>query len=180
MKKTIGYIGLGKMGSAMILRLRARGWKVASYDAQKRGTAKTIEQLIAALPKPRIVWIMVPSGKPVDDVLGELLRHVVKGDIVIDGGNSFYEDSIARGKMLAGKGVHFLDVGVSGGPQTVQKGRPAIMVGGKKAVFEKTRPLFFDITARKSVGYMGEQGAGHFVKMAHNGIEYGMMQALAE
>jgi 6-phosphogluconate dehydrogenase len=123
---------------------------------------------------------MVPSGKPVDATIGGLLKYLAKGDVVIDGGNSFYENSLRRGKKLKTKGIHFLDVGVSGGPKTVRDGKPALMIGGEKAVFQKMKPLFDDLTRKESFGYMGKSGAGHFVKMMHNGIEYGIMQALAE
>ena len=180
MKKQIGYIGLGKMGSAMVARLRRKGWRVVSYDANGTGAAKTIEQLMSALEAPRVIWIMVPAGKPVDDVIQELIPYFSKGDIVVDGGNSFFEDSFRRAEKLRRIGVSFVDVGVSGGPETVRKGKPALMIGGEKSMFGKLKPLFADITRRVSFEYMGASGAGHFVKMVHNGIEYGMMQAYAE
>jgi 6-phosphogluconate dehydrogenase len=180
MKKQIGYIGLGKMGSSMVARLQSKKWNVTTYDISGKGTAKTIEQLVHALQKPRIVWVMVPAGKPIDNVVAELTTYLDTGDIVVDGGNSFYESSVKRGKKLKAKGIFFLDVGVSGGPGTVRQGKPALMIGGEKAMFEKLKPLFADITHKESFGYMGKSGAGHFVKMVHNGIEYGMMQSLAE
>ena len=190
MKKQIGYIGLGKMGSAMALRLKQKNWDVVAYDAnskavkqmQKRGlhTADSLKELVESISIPRIIWIMVPAGKPVDAVVNSLARYVEKGDIVIDGGNSFYEYSVRRAKKLAKKGVYFLDVGVSGGPHTVRDGKPALMIGGEKAVYQKTKPLFQALTRTASFSYMGKSGAGHFVKMIHNGIEYGMMQAIAE
>ena len=183
MKKQIGYIGLGKMGSVMVARLGKRGWSVATYDVNGQGTAESIKQLVARLKKPRVIWMMVPAGDPVDRVLFQdngLVVLLEKGDIVLDGGNSFYEDSMRRSEKLQGIGVSFMDVGVSGGPATVQEGKPALMIGGDKKVFEKLKPLFGDLTRRESFGYMGESGAGHFVKMVHNGIEYGMMQSLAE
>ena len=181
MRKQIGYIGLGKMGSAMVARLKEAGWCVESYDVSGKGTAKSIEQLAEKLQKPRVVWIMVPAGKPVDTVVSSLAELLDRGgDVVIDGGNSFYEDSIKRAKRLGAKGIAFLDVGVSGGPGTVRQGKPAVMVGGDKKVFQKLKPLFADITNKERLGYMGTSGTGHYVKMVHNGIEYGMMQALAE
>ena len=183
MKKQIGYIGLGKMGSVMVARLGKRGWSVATYDVNGQGTAESIKQLVARLKKPRVIWMMVPAGDPVDRVLFQdngLVVLLEKGDIVLDGGNSFYEDSMRRSEKLQGIGVTFMDVGVSGGPATVQEGKPALMIGGDKKVFEKLKPLFGDLTRRESFRYMGESGAGHFVKMVHNGIEYGMMQSLAE
>ena len=180
MKKHIGYIGLGKMGMSMVERLKEKRWRVETYDISGEGTTKSIEQLAERLGKPRVVWIMVPAGKPVDAVIEQLVPYLVKGDVVVDGGNSFYEDSIRRGKKLAQKGILFLDAGVSGGPDTVRDGKPALMIGGEKKVFEKLKPLFQDLTRKESIGYMGKSGAGHFAKMVHNGIEYGMMQALAE
>ena len=183
MKKQIGYIGLGKMGSAMVARLEKKGWRVATYDVNGQGTAESIKQLVARLKKPRVIWMMVPAGDPVDRVLFQdngLVVLLEKGDIVLDGGNSFYEDSMRRSEKLQGIGVTFMDVGVSGGPATVQEGKPALMIGGDKKEFEKLKFLFRDLTRRESFRYMGESGAGHFVKMVHNGIEYGMMQSLAE
>jgi len=180
MAKHLGYIGLGKMGMNMVARLKEKSWRVETYDVNGKGDAQSISQLLASLPKPRVVWIMIPAGKPVDALIEELLKRLEKGDMVIDGGNSFYEDSILHAQKLAKKGVSFLDIGVSGGPTLVREGKPALMIGGEKKVFEKLKPLFQDLTRKESFGYMGESGAGHFVKMVHNGIEYGMMQALAE
>ena len=168
------------MGSAMVARLKEKNWRVETFDISGKGTAKSIEELVGYLGKPRIVWIMVPAGKPVDEVVSQLAKLLYKGDVVIDGGNTFYEDSVRRAMKLAAKGIHFMDVGVSGGPVTVRQGKPAIMAGGDKKVFQKLKPLFGDLTAKESFGYMGKSGAGHFVKMVHNGIEYGMMQSLAE
>ena len=117
--------------------------------------------------------------KPVDEVLGKLILFLQKGDTVVDGGNSFYKDSLKRGAKLARKGISFLDVGVSGGPVSIEAGKFAIMVGGDKSAYTKVRPLLSDLSDTQA-GYMGKSGAGHFAKMVHNGIEYGMMQALAE
>jgi 6-phosphogluconate dehydrogenase len=180
MNKHIGYIGLGKMGSSMVARLQEKKWYVETYDISGKGSVATIQELVVALEKPRVVWVMVPSGKPVDSVVRELTKYVEKGDTVIDGGNSLYEDSMRRAKELRTRGIHFLDIGVSGGPETVRTGKPALMVGGEKSVFQKVEPLLLDLTQSESIGYMGQSGAGHFVKMVHNGIEYGMMQSLAE
>lgn len=178
--RSIGYIGLGKMGGSMVTRLKKKKWHVETYDVSRKGTAKSVEELVGVLTRPRVVWVMVPSGKPVDIVIAELAKYLQKGDVVIDGGNSFYENSVQRGQKLAKKGIVFLDVGVSGGPGTVRDGKPALMIGGEKAAFQKIKPLFADLTQKESFGYMGKSGAGHFVKMVHNGIEYGVMQALAE
>ena len=179
MKKHIGYIGLGKMGMSMVERLKEKRWRVVTYDVNGKGSAQSLEQLANSLSRPRNIWVMVPS-QVVGSVIANLAKYLQKGDVVIDGGNSFYEDSIHHGKKLAQRGISFLDVGVSGGPGTVHAGKPALMIGGEKKVFEKLKPLFLDLARKASFAYMGKSGAGHFVKMVHNGIEYGMMQSLAE
>ncbi|MBI4127463.1 MAG: decarboxylating 6-phosphogluconate dehydrogenase [Parcubacteria group bacterium] len=188
-KKELGYVGLGKMGKNMVLRLAEKGWKVLAFDRNpavaKEIAAKTIHpvaelnRLLAEFSSsPRIVWLMVPAGKPVDDVI-EGLGELREGDIVVDGGNSFYEDSHARAQKLAERGIHFLDVGVSGGPGGARNGA-SLMVGGERDAYEILMPLWNDLAVAQGFGYVGGSGAGHFVKMVHNGIEYGMMQALAE
>lgn len=179
MKKEIGFIGLGKMGDNMARHLRQKGWRVVGFDARKKGDAASIMDLTRRLSSPRLIWLMVPAGNPVDEVLNELTSFLQKGDIVVDGGNSFYEDSVRRSKNLLRLGLAFLDAGVSGGREGARNGA-CIMVGGKKEVFEKAKPLFRDLAAKDSYLYVGSSGAGHFVKMVHNGIEYGMMQAIAE
>jgi 6-phosphogluconate dehydrogenase len=188
----IGYFGLGKMGFNMVLRLLEKGYDVVACnrspepikEAAKAGanTAYSCSELAKSLTPPRLVWVMVPAGKAVDDVIfgeGNLISNLESGDTVIDGGNSFYKDSIRRGKELSKKGINFLDVGVSGGPGGARAGA-SIMVGGDKKVYKKLEPLFRDLAVGESYGHMGPQGAGHFVKMVHNGIEYGMMQAIGE
>lgn len=190
--KEIGFVGLGKMGRNMALRLLERGWRVAVYDrspgpaddlaAQGAEAMPDFPALILRLKKPRLIWLMVPAGKPVDDILfgttgiGSLLE---KGDTVVDGGNSFYRDSIRRAAKLKRRGIHFLDVGVSGGPEGARRGA-CLMVGGDKAVFHRHEEVFQALAGAAGIGYAGKSGAGHFVKMAHNGIEYGMMQSIAE
>lgn len=184
----IGYIGLGKMGMNQALRMREKGIDVTVYnrseeprlEAKKAGlsVADSIESLVSGLEAPRTVWIMV-SNSAVDQVLSEVLKFIEKGDTVIDGGNSLYKDSIRRSAELKKKGVDFLDAGVSGGPKGAREGA-CIMVGGKKEVFDKYEKLFEDLSAPGAFAYMGKSGAGHFVKMVHNGIEYGMMQAIGE
>ena len=178
MKKEIGFIGLGKMGKPMAQRLQKKGWSVVTFD-KTGGNAKNLKELALRLKPPRVVWLMVPAGKVVDEVLKELTPLLKKGDTVIDGGNSFYKDSLKRGAKLARKGVSFLDVGVSGGPVSIRAGKFAIMAGGDKSAYTKVRPLLKDLSDTEA-GYMGKSGAGHFAKMVHNGIEYGMMQSLAE
>jgi glucose-6-phosphate 1-dehydrogenase len=188
----IGIVGLGKMGANLARRLQAKRWKVVGFNKSPDATRELVQEgiigayslgeLVDKLHTPRIVWLMVPAGKPVDDVLfakGGLAQLLQKGDTIIDGGNSFYKDSIRRGKKLRAKGIHFLDVGVSGGPVSIQLGKFAIMAGGEKKIYEKSKPIF-DAMSDTPSGYLGRAGAGHFAKMIHNGIEYGMMQALAE
>ncbi len=184
----LGYIGLGKMGSNMVERLLEKGYQVVAFDrssdamteARDRGaqTNTTLAGVVDALPLPRLIWVMVPH-QAVDAVLGELVPLLAKGDTVIDGGNSPYKESVRRSGELATKGIDFLDAGVSGGPTGARKGA-CIMVGGKQEVFHHFEKLFADLSVENGYGYMGRAGAGHFVKMVHNGIEYGMMQALAE
>lgn len=180
MKEEVGFIGLGKMGMHMAARLCKKGWKVVGFDAdQKISEVSSLQELVNHLTPPRLVWIMVPAGKPVDDVLRKITSFLNRGDTVIEGGNSYYKDSVRRAKKLKGKGIRFLDVGVSGGPVSIKIGKFAIMVGGERGIYEKCKDVFGDLSDTPSV-YMGRSGAGHFTKMIHNGIEYGMMQALAE
>jgi len=184
----IGYIGLGKMGANMVERLLEKKHQVAVFDRSTEAVAgvvrkgaqaaESLPDLAASLHAPRLVWIMVPH-QAVDAVLSELAPVLQKGDTVIDGGNSPYKDSIRRFLELEAKGIDFLDAGVSGGPSGARNGA-CIMVGGKKEVFLRLEGLFKDLAVADGYGYMGRAGAGHFVKMVHNGIEYGMMQALAE
>jgi len=193
MKKEIGFIGLGKMGMAMVnRRLLQKKWRVVVYDinpkavrvAARKGAVGAVnpKELAQKISSPRTVLLMVPAGKPVDEGLfGKqgLAGVLTRGDVVIDGGNSFFKDSVRRAARLRKKGIHYLDTGISGGPVSIKQGRFAIMAGGEKRVYEKTKPLFRALSDTPS-GYMGKSGAGHFAKMIHNGIEYGMMQALAE
>jgi 6-phosphogluconate dehydrogenase len=184
----LGYIGLGKMGYNMVELLLDKKYEVVAYNKSEepvrriaqRGAqpAGSIKEIVSALVPPRLVWIMVPYHA-VDAVLKELAPLLAKGDVVIDGGNSPYKESIRRSKELEAGGVDFLDAGVSGGPAGARSGA-CIMVGGRKEVFLKFEALFRDLSVPGGYGYMGKTGAGHFVKMVHNGIEYGMMQALAE
>jgi len=184
----LGYIGLGKMGYNMAELLLDKGHQVVAYNrtaapVQKiaqRGAqpADSIRALVAALTPPRLVWLMVPH-QAVDDVLKEIVPLLTKNDVVIDGGNSPYKESIRRAAELEEKSIDFLDAGTSGGPGGARTGA-CIMIGGNKEVFLKHEQLFRDISVENGYAYLGKSGAGHFVKMVHNGIEYGMMQALAE
>lgn len=188
----IGIIGLGKMGGNIAYQLSEKGWDVHAYnrtyqvaqDLKKEGItpARTIQELVSRLHSPRVLWIMVPAGKPVDDTLfGEngLIQYLEEGDIIIDAGNSNYKDAPPRAHKLAERGVRFVDAGVSGGPGGARYGA-CIMVGGDRKDFQFLAPLFTDITVSQGVEFFPGVGAGHFVKMIHNGIEYGMMQAIAE
>lgn len=187
----IGLIGLGKMGGNMAERLRLGGHKVVGFDFNKEATAKltaagsvgvdSVEDLVKNLQAPRAVWIMVPDGKPVDDTIAKLKPLMQKGDIFIDGGNSNYKESIRRHGELKAEGFEFVDVGTSGGVWGLKEGY-SMMIGGDEEVVEKLRPIFETLAPApdKGWGRTGPSGAGHFVKMVHNGIEYGMMQAFAE
>ena len=190
--KEIGIIGLGKMGAGLARQWHDRGWRVVAYNRHPERTkeleedgltgASTLDELVARLPAPRAVWIMVTAGKPVDELLfgkDGLASKLKRGDLVIDGGNSFFEDSRRRAKLLARKGIKFLDAGVSGGPAGARNGA-CMMIGGDQASYEKWEALFADASVRDGYAYFGAAGAGHFVKMVHNGIEYGMMQSIAE
>ncbi len=184
----LGYVGLGKMGFGMVELLLEKGHEVVAYNRHedavkeiaKKGAigADNLKHLVSLLSSPRTVWLMVPH-QAVDDVIKELVPYLEKGDVIIDGGNSPYKESIRRGRELEAKGIDFLDAGVSGGPAGARNGA-CIMVGGKKDVFQRYESLFRDLTVDNGYRYMGPSGAGHFVKMVHNGIEYGMMQAIAE
>ncbi len=185
----IGFIGLGKMGSNMVLNMISKKHKVVAHNRSrkpvkeiaKKGAvpAYSIEELIEKLPKRKIIFIMVTAGKAVDAVIDNLIPYLKKNDIIIDSGNSFYLDSMKRSKRLKSKKVKFLDAGTSGGISGARHGA-CFMIGGDKDAFKTTEKLFKDISVRDGYGYFGEAGAGHFTKMVHNGIEYGMMQAIGE
>src|SRR3989344_5545753 len=190
MKKEIGYIGLGKMGKNMVFRLLEKGWSVVAYnrntevvkEAAAKGAigAASIKEMISSLSVSRIIWVMV-SHQAVGDVINELAPLLDRGDMIIDGGNSPYRDSMKRGKELNKKGIQFLDIGVSGGPGGALNGA-CMMAGGEKELYDRLEKMkFFEDTCLPGgFGHMGSTGAGHFVKMVHNGIEYGMMQSIAE
>ncbi len=187
----LGLIGLGKMGGNMAERLRLAGHKVVGFDFNKDTTAKltaagsvgvnSLEDLVKNMQSPRAIWIMVPAGDPVDEPIAKLTPLMQQGDIFIDGGNSNYKDSIRRHDELKKEGFEFVDVGTSGGVWGLKEGY-SMMVGGDEDVVEKIRPVLETLAPApdKGWGRTGPAGAGHFVKMVHNGIEYGMMQAFAE
>jgi len=185
----IGYIGLGKMGKNMVFHLLEQGVKVIVWNrspdplqevtAAGAEPAKTIKELVQKLEKPRIIWLMLPSGPIIDDMIKQLSPLLDKEDLLIDGGNSFYKDSIRRSREVKKKNIRYMDIGVSGGPGGARTGA-CLMVGGSKPDFDKILTLIRAIAAPNAYEYVGPSGAGHFVKMVHNGIEYGMMEAIAE
>lgn len=185
----IGYVGLGKMGKNMVLHLLEQGVEIVAWNRSpeprqevKEKGAQTVEEvtdIISKLESPRIIWLMLPSGDVTQEFINQLLPHLTEGDLLIDGGNSFYKDSIRRGEMLAQKGIHFMDIGTSGGPKGARSGA-CLMIGGAKMDFDRIEPLVKLIAAPNAYGHFGKVGAGHFTKMVHNGIEYGMMESIAE
>jgi 6-phosphogluconate dehydrogenase len=187
----LAMIGLGKMGLNMATRLVRGGHQVVGFArseesiqaAIKMGAqgARSLDEVVAKLKAPRVVWVMVPAGKITDDTIEKLSKLLVTGDTVIDGGNSNYKDTIRHAALLEAKGIDFLDSGTSGGVWGLEEGY-SLMIGGQAQVAEKMSPIFKTLApeADKGWGYVGPHGAGHYVKMVHNGIEYGMMQALAE
>jgi 6-phosphogluconate dehydrogenase len=187
----LAMIGLGKMGLNMATRLVRGGHRVTGYaldanaieQAKENGAegAASLEEAVKNLPAPHIAWTMVPSGPPTEETIEKLADLLSKDDILIDGGNSNYKDSIRRAQLLDSKGINFVDCGTSGGIWGLAEGY-SMMIGGKAEVVEYLRPIFETLAPGKERGwgYVGPHGAGHFVKMVHNGIEYGMMQSLAE
>ncbi|MBN9616661.1 MAG: 6-phosphogluconate dehydrogenase (decarboxylating) [Acidobacteriales bacterium 59-55] len=187
----LGIVGLGKMGFNMAERLRLAGHKVVGFDFNKEATAKltaagslgvnSLEELVKNLAAPRAIWIMVPSGDPVDQTIAQLEPLMQKGDTIIDGGNSNYKNTQRRHNEVVAKGFHFVDCGTSGGVWGLKEGY-SLMIGGDKEPVERLTPIFETLAPGKTEGWghVGPSGAGHFVKMVHNGIEYGLMQAYAE
>jgi 6-phosphogluconate dehydrogenase len=203
----IGLVGLGRMGANIARRLMRNGHGVVAYDRDARAVetlagegavaATGLADLVARLQAPRAIWIMLPSGAVTETAIADIATHLASGDVIIDGGNTFWRDDIARAKKLAERGVKYLDVGTSGGVWGLERGY-CLMIGGDKASVERLDPVFAALAPGKGAipqtpdresrdsrvenGYLhaGPVGAGHFVKMIHNGIEYGMMQAYAE
>ena len=196
-KYEIGMVGLGVMGRNLLLNMADHGFSVAGYNRhlskvealrqEAKGLdvlgADSIKELIGLLRKPRAVMILVTAGPAVDSVIDDLLPHLEKGDLIIDAGNSDFKDTELRARKLTGKGINFLGVGVSGGEEGARRG-PSIMPGGTKEAYERVRPVFEAVAAKVNgdpcVAWLGPGSAGHFVKMVHNGIEYAVMQLIAE
>ena len=185
----IGMVGLGRMGGNMTNRLIEHGHEVVAYDrnpdtvkaAETEGAlpAYSLEEVVEQLSPPRAVWVMVPAGKPTEDTCNELAAMLDSGDVLIDGGNSFYKHAQQMASQLAGQGISFLDAGTSGGVWGLKNGY-CLMVGGDEDGVAKVEPAFRDLAPKDGYAHVGPAGAGHFVKMVHNGIEYGMLQAYAE
>lgn len=193
----LGIVGLGVMGRNLVLNMADHHFPVAGYDKDPkmvqtlqteaegrtiRGTG-SLEEFISLLSRPRAIMMLVPAGPPVDALIRDLLPHLEKGDLIIDGGNSYFEDTDLRARTLAERGIHFLGVGVSGGEDGARHG-PSLMPGGAVSAYARIEPIFESIAARVDgepcVAYLGPGAAGHYVKMVHNGIEYGLMQLIAE
>ena len=175
----IGMVGLGRMGSGMSRRLEAHGQEVATYDPNVESTARTLAALKKQLEPPRHVWVMVPSGKVTDDTVQKLIRLLDPGDTIIDGGNSNFRDSQRRYKEARKEKIAFVDVGTSGGIWGFEVGF-CLMAGGDKAPVKRLTPVLDALAPENGWAHVGGPGAGHFTKMVHNGIEYGLMQAYAE
>jgi 6-phosphogluconate dehydrogenase len=197
-EQNVGLIGLAVMGQNLALNVESKGFSIAVYNRTEARTkaflaevapgrnivgASSIEQLVASLESPRKIILMVQAGAPVDEVIGQLRPRLAPGDVIMDGGNSFFRDTERRSRELVGTGIHFFGVGISGGEEGALKG-PAIMPGGPKDAYPLIEPILTKIAAQVDDGpccaYIGPAGAGHFVKMAHNGCEYAIMQAIAE
>jgi 6-phosphogluconate dehydrogenase len=172
-------IGLGRMGGNMTERLRERGHDVKTYDPQVESTAKSLEELRDQLDAPRSFWMMVPAGKITEDTFQTLISIGSEGDVVVDGGNSNFRDGQRRYAEAKEKGIHFVDCGTSGGVWGLKNGY-CLMVGGDDDAVAQVEPVFKDLAPEDGYAHVGPSGAGHFVKMVHNGIEYGLMQAYAE
>ena len=203
----VGMVGLGRMGGNMARRLMRDGHEIVGYASDPAGVkaiaadggtgTTTLDDLVRALRPPRVVWVMVPAGAATEQVVTDLAKRMSSGDTLVDGGNSFYKDDVRRMKMLRPNGIHYVDVGTSGGVWGLERGY-CLMIGGEREIVERLEPVFKTLApgsgsiprtpGRETVGGTAEQGylhcgpagAGHFVKMIHNGIEYGLMQAYAE
>src|SRR5947199_9351240 len=192
-----GMIGIGVMGSNLLLNMADHGYAVIGFDLKQERADKlelagkgkkvkgtvSLTEMVSSLKKPRKIMMLVPAGKPVDDVIENLLPHLEKEDIVIDGGNSYFKDTLKRIAYLQNRGIHFFGMGVSGGEMGARLG-PSMMPGGDKGAYQYLKPILEAIAAKSEgvpcVAYMGNNAAGHYVKMVHNGIEYALMQMISE
>jgi 6-phosphogluconate dehydrogenase len=185
----IGLIGLGKMGGNMLKRLKNDNHEIVAFDLNKDNVTKavddggigaeSIEDLVSKLEKPRNVWVMVPHGKPTDETIDKLLNILEKDDLIIDGGNSHYTETIKNSEKCKEKGVHFVDAGVSGGVWGLKIGYN-LMVGGNEKSVKRVEPIFISLAPENGYAHVGKSGAGHFVKMIHNALEYVMLQGIGE
>ena len=185
----LGFVGLGKMGGNMVQRLLADGHQIVAYArsedsvraAESHGAAgaRSLEDLVSKLAAPRVVWLMIPSGKPVEEAVSTLRARLSQGDVVVDGGNSRFSDSVRHATDLAAAGIGFLDAGTSGGVWGLKNGY-CLMVGGKAEDFKKLEPAFRSLAPKEGYAHVGAPGAGHYVKMVHNAIEYSMLQGFGE
>lgn len=185
----IGYIGLGKMGKGMVLNLLEKGVEIVAWNRSpepreevKSAGAQVVENaedVISKLESPRIVWLMLPAGETTDEFIDKILPLLSPGDLLIDGANSFYKDTLRRAEKIKPSGVRFMDIGVSGGPKGARTGA-CLMIGGEDKDVEEVKELILAASAPDAWGHFGKVGAGHFAKMVHNGVEYGMMEAVAE
>jgi 6-phosphogluconate dehydrogenase len=187
----LGMVGLGRMGANMAERLLRGGHRVVGYDPQTDAVDRLVEAggagaralaaVVDRLSPPRAIWLMVPSGDPVDQTIDTLLPLLVRGDVIIDGGNSYYKDSMRRSRRIGDRGAAFVDVGTSGGIWGLREGY-CLMIGGDREIVARLAPVFQTLAPApdRGWGHVGPTGAGHYVKMVHNAIEYGMMQAYAE
>jgi 6-phosphogluconate dehydrogenase len=185
----IAMVGLGRMGMNMARRLLQGGQQVVAYNRTPGKTDQIVKEgangaysfpeMVEKLPAPRVVWLMLPAGTAVDDHINQIKEMLSPGDVVIDGGNTYYKDDMRRGELLQKKGIHLMDVGVSGGIWGLKIGY-CLMIGGDKGIYQYLEPIFKVLAPEEGYLYCGTTGAGHFVKMVHNGIEYGMMEAYAE
>lgn len=185
----IGYIGLGKMGKNMVLRLLEQGIAVVAWnrspgsleEVEKAGAMKavSINDLIKKLEPPRSIWLMVTAGEVVDEMINQLAEKLAPGDLIIDGGNSYYKDTLRRANELTNRKIHFMDIGTSGGIKSAREGA-CLMIGGAKKDYKRVLEVIKAAAAPNAYGYLGPVGTGHFAKMVHNAIEYGMMEAIGE
>ncbi len=189
MIKKIGFIGLGKMGQNLVRNLLEKNYEVIVYNRSPEPTKQiekagaiasyTLEELTSKLPEKKIIILMITAGKPIDKIISNILPYLSKGDIIIDGGNSFYKDSIRRHNLLKKYQINFIDMGMSGGLQGARHGA-SLTIGGDKKIYKKLKLLFKDMAIKNGYTYVGSSGSGHFVKTIHNGIEYALLESYAE